>query len=116
MSDYQGFLVKLCDKSVAGRIQWRLTAESDVFAASIENEFTVKVSKTTKNEFIFEMYDNRDHQLVSLTAEKAHAWEQGYEEPVETFECLRKLHGAARRVALDVDNQLLRAASLLDRA
>ncbi len=60
------------------------------------------------------MRDQRGNKLVDFSADKAQAWEQGYEEAVENFERLRGLFEAARAAALDVGRQLLRAESLLD--
>jgi len=114
MSDSHTFLQKLIAKSEAQRLPWRPSVESDTFTVSLEREFTVTIRKAAPHEFFFEMRDRRDNQLFHLTAEKTQAWEQGYEEAVELFELLRRLHDAARFVALDVNQQLLRAESILD--
>jgi hypothetical protein len=115
MPDYQSFLDKLIVKTTSGRILWKSTVESDAFSAAIENEFTVRVSQTGKQEFAFEMRDQSGNKLVDFSADKAEAWEQGYEEAVENFERLRQLFESARASALDVSNQLSRAESLLDK-
>lgn len=115
MSDYHNFLDKLTAKTRNGKVQWRPTAESDAFAVSLEGEFTVSVAKTGNSLFICEMRDQRGNKLLDLSAERTHAWEQGYEEAVETFERLSQLFEAARVSALDVRNQLRRAESLLDK-
>ena len=115
MPDYTSFLDKLIAKTAAGRIRWKATVESDAFNAAIENEFTVHVSHSGKQEFSFEMRDHGGNKLVDLSADKTHAWEQGYEEAVENFERLRQLFEAARSSALDVNKQLSRAESLLDK-
>ncbi len=114
MPDYQRLLNKLVAKTAAGRVPWRATMESDLFAASIDGEFTVTIGRTALHEFVFEMRDKQENKLVQLSAEKTQAWEQGYEEAVENFELLRHLFEAARAAALDVSNQLARAEALLD--
>jgi hypothetical protein len=115
MPDYQSFVDKLIAKTASGRIMWKPTIESDAFTAAIENEFTLRVSQPVKEEFAFEMRDQRGNKLVNLSANKAQAWEQGYEEAVEHYERLRQLFETARSTALDVSTQLSRAESLLDR-
>jgi len=115
MPDYGSFLSKLIAKTGSGRIVWKPTADSDAYSAAIDTEFTVRVSQVERQEFAFEMRDQRGNKLVDISADKADAWEQGYEEAVENFERLRQLFEAARDSALDVSTQLSRAESLLDK-
>ncbi|MGE0407329.1 MAG: hypothetical protein AB7O65_13620 [Candidatus Korobacteraceae bacterium] len=114
MSSHQAFIDKVITKTAQGRIPWKAMSESDAFTASIEQEFTLTVRRPEAQEFSFEVRDRLGNRLLDLTGEKSQAWEQGYEQAVEDFERLRQLFEAARRFALDVDNQLLRANTLLD--
>jgi mevalonate kinase len=115
MPDYRNFIDKLISKTTHGRVSWKPTTDSDAYAAAIENEFAVRVSQSGKQEFTFEMRDQRGNKMVDISADQAHAWEQGYEEAVENFERLHQLFEAARASALDINSQLLRAESLLDK-
>jgi|SRR5581483_7348667 len=115
MPDYRSFIDKLITKTTTGRVSWKPTVDSDAYSAAIESEFTVQVSQSGKQEFAFEMRDRRGNKLVDISADKTHAWEQGYEEAVENFERLRRLFDSARASALDVSTQLSRAESLLDK-
>ncbi len=115
MPDYDSFLNKLIAKSEEGRIPWKPAYDSDAFLASIENEFTVIILKGAKQTYTLQMRDQQDHKLINLTAENRKSWEPGYEESDECFDRLRRLYEAAGIVALDVQNKLTRAESLLDR-
>jgi hypothetical protein len=115
MADSHIFLQKLIVKTETKRLPWRPSVESDGFTVSLDQEFVVTIRKTAPHEFFFEVRDQRDNQLFHLSAEKTHAWEQGYEEAVELYASLSRLHDAARFVALDVSKQLSRAEALLDK-
>ena len=114
MPTVESFLGKLIDKTEKGRIAWRATADSDIFAASIENEFTVMTGKTGRDAYSLQLRDQRGNKLLDISTDKTQAWEQGFEEAVEHFELVRRLFGAARGSALDLNKQLLRAEFLLD--
>jgi len=113
--DATDMVVKLLEKTVAGKIPWKPTADNSEFVVSLKGTTTLRLYTTSETGY--NEYNEREEfevPMLSLEDEKGRRLWQAGQQDVKTPGALRNLHKAARRVANRVDDRITQIVKALD--
>jgi hypothetical protein len=107
--NYDEIVDRLIQKTEEGKINWQQVFSTTKFTSTVDGEFTFKVERWQENEDTYarlSMTDKEDNEIFQVEADTDFG---------EFGRKLGTLHEAARRKALNVEDKIKAAKSILDR-
>jgi hypothetical protein len=114
MAEIEDIFSKVQRATENGKLQWKATSDKDTFIAGLEGKFTFLIQNLRGNfeSYYFSMSDSGGNVIIEQTVYEPNT-PMGNFPP--DFNRVKVMYEIARRNALDIDQKLRDAASLLDK-
>jgi hypothetical protein len=114
--DYSSIVLKLLEKSIAGKVEWKQLGAGSNFLANLDEGFSFEIQQS------FSKIDTT-YTLVMRDSESRVVFDLSLTDDPETmisdrqllYEALGNLYDLARRKALNVDEKVERVSEILER-